>query len=176
MDPDVLSSRARRAYELGRLRMAAQVAVLLLPIALLCVTNTTSREECACLATLLLALVIGLRWRDRRGVDAATTGLLAGIIPLVAGLLLTRWGPGFASSLLYVACGVAGLAGGFVLGVRAARRRAGASAWFFSAAVALVAAALGCVGLGPAFIGVVAGVVGGGSVGALQAKWMNSDA
>jgi hypothetical protein len=83
-----LRATGLRAYELGRLRSAARIALVLLPLSALCLMESRGRETGACLAGLLLALAIGLRWWHRRGIESVNTGLLAGSLPLLSGLLL----------------------------------------------------------------------------------------
>jgi hypothetical protein len=62
-----LAARGLRAYELGRLVTASRVALVLVPLAALCLFETSGREACACLSVLLLGSAIWLRWRDRAG-------------------------------------------------------------------------------------------------------------
>lgn len=169
VDAEVLTKRARRAYELGRLRMAMLSAVIIVPIAALCFFQSGAREECACLGLLLLGGSIALRYRDARGVEAVTTGLLAGIVPLALGVAMSIFEPtcsGDSLWLCFAACVVSGLVAGAVLGVRAARRKMSLSTWLIAGAIALIAASMGCVGVGPAMAGVAVGLVAAGSVGA----------
>jgi hypothetical protein len=95
---ETLTARSLRYYELGRLRMAARIALVLLPIAAVCLLEPIGRETCACCAGLLLAACVWLRFRSRAGVESVSTGLLAGGIPLAAALVLTRLDPGCAAA------------------------------------------------------------------------------
>ena len=87
-----------RAYEVGRLRAALRAALVVVPVALLCVLETGEREACACLGVLLLGAAVFLRWRNRRGMEDVTTGLVAGA---TYGLIAI----GFALFLLLIAGG-----------------------------------------------------------------------
>jgi hypothetical protein len=124
---------------------------------------------------LLLALAVWLRWRNRRGFEAVTTGLLAGSVPLVTGLALDR---------LDLQCGLAGgstfctglavLLGG-AAGVFIARREGKGRRQLWSAltaaGVATLAAGLGCVRLGVlGLASIVAGIALGVVVGAATTR------
>ena len=125
---DQLAARGLRAYELGRLRVAARVGLVLFPASAICLLEDRGRPSCACAAMLLMALSVWLRWRNRRGIQLASTGLAAGSIPLVAGLLLARAGVNCddaASVRLCTAVSmIAGVGSGVVIAVREARQRA----------------------------------------------------
>jgi hypothetical protein len=93
-------ARSLRAYEIGRILTALRVALVVIPIATLCLIERTGREACACLTFILLASAVWLRWRNRRGMDSVNTGLAAGSLPLLAGIVFDR---------LDLRCGLAGL-------------------------------------------------------------------
>jgi hypothetical protein len=115
---------------------------------------------------LLLGLAVWLRWRGRRGIEAVTTGLLAGSIPLAAGFVLARCAADGSASLCLGFSVLVGLGAGAVIAVREARQRERFWGWFTAGAVAALAASLGCVRLG--VLG-VAGVVVGMAAGTLAA-------
>ncbi len=165
--PELLLARARRAYELGRLRSAALIVVLIIPVAAVCALASSSPRQVACVSLVLVATAVVLRWRSRGGAEAVTTGLLAALVPLAAGLCIVCGGGAVPDAIAAVVCVVAGGVGGLVLGVRTAQRAAGARAWLFAVVIACLGAALGCVGLGPAAVGVAAGLVIGAGAGAL---------
>ena len=146
--------------------MAARVALVLLPMIGLCLLEPVGREACACCGMILVSAAIWLRFRDRAGVTSVTTGLLAGVIPLVAALALSRFDPGCAVAGIASYCTafsllIGSMAGG-VVAVRETRAKEHAGSWIFSAGVAALAATLGCVRLGVASIaGVALGIVVG---------------
>src|SRR5687768_35057 len=117
-----LSLRGMRAYEFGRLRTALRVALVLAPAVLLCAFDARTREDCVCVGALLLGLSVWLRWRDRDGFEAVSTGLLAGSIPLVGGLVLARLGVHCGSAESDAFClgfsGLIGLVAGAVVAAR----------------------------------------------------------
>lgn len=149
-----LKREGLRAYEAGRWRMASRAAWVLAPTVLICALATGRGEACACLGVALLAASVLLRWRDRRGVDSVRYGLLAGALPLFIGVVVTCVAPDCANapllSMCTAACLCLGLPSGIWLGRRLARREASGSTWFAATGVAMLAASLGCVGLGVA--------------------------
>lgn len=153
-----LKKEALRAYEVGRMRTAARAAWLLIPATVVCAFGTGAGERCVCLGVLLLTVAVFLRWRDRRGAENVRNGLLAGSLPMVAGLIVGRLSPGCAGAPLFSACtGVClgfGVLAGIWLGLRTARDASMLPSWLAAAGVSILAASLGCVGLG------AAGVVG----------------
>lgn len=157
-----------RAYEIGRFRAALRIALIVIPLAALCLVESEGREACACLGVGLLALCIWLRWRSRRGFEIVTTGLKAGAVPLVTGLLLDQFevqcSLDDASSLCTVFAVVVGTAAGTYIGTRDRDWRGRFGSLLTAGAVAALAAALGCVRLG--VLG-VASVFGGIALGIL---------
>lgn len=132
-----------RAYELGRLRVAARIAWLVLPAVAFCALSTGATDVSCCLGALVLAGAVYLRWRDRTGVRATFFAIGAGLVALLVGLLLVGHTPWWLA--LNVAAGLcAGAAG----------RRAGLLGRdaVSSVALASLTAALGCAGAGPAVI------------------------
>ena len=91
MPPALLRTRAKRSFESGRLLVAARVGVVVVPLAAICARETGAYARCMAVATLLVTMVIVARWRQRRGIRAVDAGLLTGIIPLAAALLLCRF-------------------------------------------------------------------------------------
>ena len=171
-----LSRGGRRAYELGRLRVAARAAWVLVPLALACAWGTGRGEPCACVGVMLLVVTVLLRWHDRHGVVAARDGLLAGGAPLVLGLVAARLLPSWAGTPVMSWCALLclglGLPSGVWLGSRLARRvgsGAPGRAWLGATLVAGLASSLGCVGFGGAgALGAAAGLtIGLGAARAL---------
>jgi hypothetical protein len=163
---ETLTAQSLRHYELGRLRMAARIALVLAPIVAVCLLEPMGRESCACCAGLLSAASIGLRFRSRAGVESVSTGLLAGIIPLAAGLALTQFDPGCATAGVLSYCTgfslLVGAGAGAVVALRERRYGRLAKHWLLAVGVALMTASLGCLRLGMASMaGVALGIVVG---------------
>lgn len=153
-----------RAYESGRVKMAARAAWVLVPAVLVCALETGAGETCACVGVLLLAASVLLRWRDRRGADSVRYGLVAGALPLFLGLVVARVVPNCADAPLLSACTAVciaiGLPSGLWLGRILSRTAAPAFAWLAAGGIAVMAASLGCVGLGIAGLtGAITGVL-----------------
>jgi hypothetical protein len=163
---ETLTRRGLKAYERGRLRMAARIALVVVPLVAICLLEPLGREACLCSGVLLLGGAVWLRFRNRSGVETVTTGLLAGGIPLAGALLLSRFGPGCASADLVSSCTlfsilIGGL-GGAVVAFREAALGARSSHGAMAAIIAALVASLGCARLGIASIaGVVLGIVVG---------------
>jgi hypothetical protein len=168
VDLEQLKTRGLRAYEAGRLRAASRIVVLL-PVAMVCLLETKGRETCVGLVALLLVLSIWLRWRNRRGVEDLTAGLVAGSVPLATGLILARLdrlcSTAGVTSVCSVFCGVVGISAGVLLGVREARRRPKWGSWLTVATIATLVGCLGCVRLGVASIVSVAVGIAIGTAG-----------
>jgi hypothetical protein len=170
--PDELAARGLRAYELGRLVTAARVALVLVPLAVLCLLENTGREVCACLSVILLGSAVWLRWRDRAGWESVTTGLLASGPPLAAGIVLSRVGVTCGTSGAESFCTgmsvIIGATGGLLIAAREARFRGRITSYVTAGVIAALAAGLGCVRLG--VLGVTSMVVGiaiGSALGAV---------
>jgi hypothetical protein len=175
VNPEELAVRGLRAYEVGRVWKASRVALVLLPVTGLCLLEARGREACACLGVALLVVAVWLRWRDRRGMESVTTGLLAGSVPLLAGLLLaaldTRCGFGGAEAYCTAFSVLVGTLSGLVIPLRDARWNKRFASFMTAGAIAALAAALGCVRLG--VLGVVSMVLGialGSILGAAVAR------
>jgi hypothetical protein len=140
--------------------MAARIAIVLVPLAAVSLLEPVGRETSACCAALLLAVAIWLRYRNRAGVESVTTGLLAGVIPLAAALVLTRLDPECAVAGAVSYCTgfslLVGAAAGAVVALRERGRAPISSHWVVTIGVALLTASLGCVRLGLASMAGVA--------------------
>jgi hypothetical protein len=144
----MLAGRARRAYELGRLRDAALhawPAPLLTLFALRCCEPTV---DTALVGGLLTAAVVALRWRGEAFGRAIAPGLLAGSVPMLLPTLNRLLQPQCAScgpiGWCLAWCVVGGVLAGALVGWRAARP--GGGGWRFAASGGLVAALAGSLG------------------------------
>ncbi len=163
----VLHRRARQAYERGRLLMAFRIGAFVVPLAAIAARETGAWRRCTVVGGVLLVAAVFARWRQWRGVRSVDAGLLTGVIPLAAAVMLCRfasaWEPRAALSL----CTTAGFVAG-ALAARAMTRPADAE-WQESATASGIAgltAALGCIGIG---FGTTAGAALGVTLGAVVA-------
>jgi hypothetical protein len=151
---ETLTAQSLRHYELGRLRMAARIAIVLTPMVAVCLLEPIGREPSACCAALLLVASVWFRFRSRAGVESVSAGLLAGSIPLAGALVVTRLDPACAAAGPISYCtGVSllvGLAAGAVLAIRERSRAPWSGHWLLAVGIALLTASLGCVRLGVA--------------------------
>lgn len=162
VDVEALAGRASRVAARSRVRMAARVALFVLPLACIPVLGGAEVAACGCLGFLVFAVAAVFRWRDRAGRDAATAGLALGAIPLLTAFALRGCGVNCSAFSSFGEAEIACFAAGAVAGIGATLFVARGSAdrrrrWLTTLLVASLTSALGCVGLGTA--GVVATLV-----------------
>ena len=149
---DLLRARALRAYEAGRLRSAARIALLLVPLCALCLMESRSRQSCACAALLLIGWAVWLRWRDRQGLESVSSGLQAGSLPLLAGLVFDQLGLRCSlessSSFCALFALLIGAAAAAYVSLREQSWPGRWQGWLAASAIATLAASLGCLRLG----------------------------
>jgi hypothetical protein len=163
-----LESRARQAYERGRWRLGLASAWPALVLCGLCIALGGRPHATVGVALVLAATIAIAVQRGRHYGRAVVPGLLAGALPLLAGLLACRLPHvcGGAACMEFCAplCLGAGAVAGLTLVVR--QRRAGRSSapsLWVATVIALLTGALGCFFVG---IGGLAGMALGLSLGA----------
>lgn len=160
MAPDLLlvERRARRAYELGRLRRAATQATPLLGLVAAALLLGSGRAFDLVVALALLLLGVGYLWRGTLAERALLPGIGAGSIPLVLALLANGPGPGCvhgaALSLCTAACAVGGVLAALRVSEFARGEARRPAAFGLAMAPAFLLGALGCSCIG--FTGVAA--------------------
>jgi hypothetical protein len=158
---ELLSRRGRRAYELGRLRMAARIALILIPVLALCIGTARDARTCACLSIALLGLAIFLRWRSKGAGREVRLGLLAGAIPSLVALGLTLT-PEVSRPLSLGLLVLAGLVAGGWITVRKPDERAAGRSTFMAGTIAALTAGVVALPWGTTeFFVTVAGVACG---------------
>jgi len=167
--PDVVHLRtaARRTYERGRARAALRVALVVVPLAVLCARETEAPWKCAAVGAALLFVSVLVRWRQPHGTWSVDAGLATGAIPMAAALVLCRFASSWPADAALSVC----VAAGFVSGGLASRAmtpstRGLSTGWLTASLVAGLTAAMGCVGIG---VGTAAGAVAGVALGAIVA-------
>ena len=170
MTPDIaietLHACARRSYERGRFTVASRVALLVVVLTAICARETEAYTRCAVIGIVLLGAAIGVRWRQSRGMQAANAGLLTGMIPMTAALVLCRSASAWPAEAAIATCTSAGVVAG-ALAARVTMEAAGAgwAEWLAAALIAGLTAALGCIGIGfGTAIGSATGVAAGAVV------------
>ncbi|HKY33396.1 MAG TPA: hypothetical protein VJV23_12725 [Candidatus Polarisedimenticolia bacterium] len=163
----LLARRARRAYEIGRLRFAVGRAWPVPVVgAAACTGCGPAGETLAALAALAL-LAVGLRWRGGVAGSGVNPGLLAGLLPLALPMGVVRLGgfcPGGSGlAVCLAACAAGGLLASLLLGWRALSLDAGRPLFLIcSGAVAACAGAAGCAVAGmPGIAAMAAGLAAG---------------
>jgi len=164
----LLERRARRAYELGRLRSALR----LLPFVVLATVAALASGRPITLALpiggALLALCLGLSFAGRAPGRAVVPGLLAGGAALVMPLLVATVGHACFGPACMPFCLPACVVGGAIAGAVIARMAVaqGPDPAFLAPALAIAAltGSLGCTISGAAgVVGMLAGVVAAGA-------------
>jgi len=158
MDSAELATRARRAYERGRWRMALQIAPLVAVLVALSFVAAGGSTLTALAGAALLATATVLRWRGGALGAGVRAGLAAGLVPFTLLLVLkcsahTMCAVGMCMSHCTPFCGIGGLVAGVLIAVRA-RRHADHLVAFLAAgsAIAALTGLLGC------FVGGVTGI------------------
>jgi hypothetical protein len=98
IDIERLARRARIAAELGRLRSAVRVPLLIIPFTVFLATTAPATDHCVrCFTLGALTFVLGtfFRWRNRAEGQAATLGLASGILALSCALTIRLVSPGW---------------------------------------------------------------------------------
>lgn len=147
-----LAERARRAYELGRVRQALRWALFVPALtALSCICCESLARSLLC-GALLAALVVGLLWRGQRLGQAVLPGVLAGLAPFSLAVCAELGGHACATgtwcTFFLATCAV----GGVLAGLFVASSSCGS--WSELLAGALLAGLTGALGC------LVAGLVG----------------
>jgi hypothetical protein len=168
-----LSARARRAYEMGRLRSALPAVALAVPMVGLSLALCDRMAASAGCGLALVAVLLAAAWRGRPFARGARAGLIAGLGPLLLPMATClHLCAGGVCLLAPAACVVAALLGGAALGLYA-RRRVPASpeadGYLLTAlAVAALVGSLGCVIAG---LSGIVGMVTGLALGTAPVLW-----
>ena len=169
----VLSARARRAYEVGRLRTALPAVAFAVPMVALSVALCGRPTASAGGGIALVAALLAAAWRGQPFARGARAGLLGGLGPLLLPMATCfHLCAGGVCLLAPTACVVAALLGGAALGLYARHRIPGgpdAGGYLLAAlGVAALVGSLGCVIAGVSgIVGMVVGLV----IGTVPVLW-----
>jgi hypothetical protein len=169
-DLQSVEHRARRAYEIARLRRA--VLAFAPVLALVVLAMVTGRHSAPTLAfgSGLFVFGVALLWYGHDVRRAVLPGVVAGLVPLAFAICARQVGHacmGDACMAVCVpACAAGGLVAGALIAFSAIRGKRGLGFWLAASGVALFTGAMGCVcagawgllGLGVGFV--VAGAPG----------------
>ncbi|HVW69151.1 MAG TPA: hypothetical protein VHB68_09255 [Steroidobacteraceae bacterium] len=165
-DADTLKQRARRLYELGRLRGALGWSIPALILAALVALVVRQASIPLAIGVTLYAASVGLLWWGRAPGRGVLPGLVFGLVPLVAALVANFLGHASTGSSCLQICTFACFGGGLVAGLLIARvavRSPNPLALFLSAAsVAFLTGVIGgaCMGVYPV-IGMAVAIAAG---------------
>ena len=155
MSDAILLVAARRAYERGRVKKGARIALLTLPLFLL------PLQDCAAsgrgmlmlfVAAAVSVLIVLFQWRGEEYARGANVGLVAGLSPLLLPAA-TGWIAPICSTVVCGFMPAASIAGGFIAALCLAggstlRERTGAPFWLASLTVTLTLGVAGCLHVG----------------------------
>ena len=156
--------RARRAYELGRLRWALTRAVGAVAITAIALAGCPSPGAPAACAAALGVAVAACLWRGGSWARGARLGFLAGLAPclLPAAFRAARLCGGASCVTPPGVCLAAGVVAGLLLGAVALRLHGDGRCWLAAALVSVLAGAIGCVTVGVAGLaGMALGIFAG---------------
>jgi hypothetical protein len=143
--------RLRRAYELGRLRLAL-IGVLPLTLVVVVAMLLTQRPLSAlAFGALAVATGAGMLFYGRDPQRAVLPGVAAGLVPLSFALCASHvhhCGPDGCSTLCLPACIVGGVVSGLLVASVGHRRGAGTTFWLSASGLALLTGAMGCTCIG----------------------------
>ena len=165
MDESVLRLRARRAYEIGRLRWSLRFAPAVVAAFAAAVACGRPLDLCGALGAAVLLLTVGLSFAGGEGGRAVLPGLFGGSFALALPLAVRTLGHvclgDACMALCLPACVLGGAIGGGFLAFRAAREERGG---VFLAAGVAVAGLLGALGCTLAGLSGVGGMIAGALV------------
>ncbi len=162
-----LLERARRTYELGRLRRTVRDTWAIAPIIAVSALHHSKLPITVAVGATLFALATVLVWRGQTWGRALWPGFLAGAVPLVLpGLVPANLDcciGGSCWSVCMLLCSASGLIAGLTIGALAAKQDVGRLQ--FVAASALIAGLTGSLGCVVAGLAGIVGMTAGGLVG-----------
>jgi hypothetical protein len=168
-----LSARARRAYEMGRLRSALPAVALAVPMVGLSIVLCDRPTASAGFGLALVAILLATAWRGQPFERGARAGLVAGLGPLLLPMATCfHLCAGGVCLLAPTACIVAALVGGAALGLHARHHiSASPDAGSFMVTALAVAALVGSLGCVIAGLSGIVGMVIGLALGTVPVVW-----
>jgi hypothetical protein len=154
-DATAFKQRARRVYEIGRLRGALGWSIPALVLAALVALVVRQASIPLLVGTALYAASVGLLWWGRAPGRGVLPGLFFGLVPLAAALIANYHGHACIGGACFRVCTLACFGGGLVAGFfisRVALRSSNPVALFLSAgSVAFLTGVIGgaCMGIYP---------------------------
>jgi len=157
-----LEKKARRRYELGRLRRALIGCAPIALFALIALALHGAELRALALASVLVSLSLIMLFYGRDLQRAVLPGVMAGLAPFTlayASSLMSGCGAAGCSTSCMVACAIGGFAAGLSVAAVGRALKAGATFWFASAGVAGLVGLMGCACVGVSeLIGLAAGI------------------
>lgn len=159
--PDRFMERARRAYELSRLKHAALHSSVALALTAISIAVCQESAWSFAIGGALFALATGLMWRGGVATRAARAGLKAGIVAFAVPIAVFHgyFGSRCGIDTILIINALTGLGAGVLLSIQSARLEGRRNAFLLGAGpLVLLSGTLGCLFFGP--IGVASMAVG----------------
>ncbi|MFN8943713.1 MAG: hypothetical protein ACK5WZ_03720 [Pseudobdellovibrionaceae bacterium] len=159
MNNEQIKMKARRVYEIGRIRSASQFILFVLPVIIISFVTCVSPFLPILMGSLLASVIFLMKWRGEEYGFAAGSGFKAGLIAFIIPLLLHLFDICCEGNLEVLFCVLSGALGGAILGIQVSKstRPHKYRALLFAVGISGLTAALGCLSLG---VGAVAGLFG----------------
>ncbi len=166
-----LIARARRSYELGRLRSSVRDSWAVIPIAAIGFLNRSQWPFVLAWGVFLFALVTAFSWRGLVWRRALWPGFVAGVFPLLGPSMAPMGSVCWIAGSCWPVCGLLCVASGFVAGAALGILAAGQTQdrARFILASGLIAGLTGAFGCALAGVAGVLGMIAGGLFGLLPA-------
>jgi hypothetical protein len=148
---DFLAARMRRAYEIGRLRRAMRVTLLVIPLVVISVEMCSSASASLTVGACLALLTVGLLWRGQGWGRSVPPGLAAGVAAFALPVVAHAFGYCCRYDLEITVCVAAGVFAGIIAATSALRQSKESERGVVMIGSTLVAAltgALGCLAMG----------------------------
>lgn len=155
--------RARRAYEVGRVRAGAYLLLYIAPVVAVCAVVAESSFSVVAVGAAVAVLAVAFLWRGQALEQCLAPGFVGGALGFAVPPLFQAWGGACGDDTCSRFCAVAAFAGG-ALAIFVARRRTaqtGPRAARAASALALFVGLLGALLAGAAgVVGFIIGAIG----------------
>lgn len=153
MNNEARMKQAKRAYELGRLRSAARVLFLIVPLALFSMFTSTNVFFASLTGSILAGAAIAFLWRGQTLGHGVMPGIWAGVLAFTMHFAADAAGLPHKGLIGSAVCLASGLMGGIVLGVLLTKRHTlSRISLGIGIGIATLVTVLGCAPLGPSVL------------------------
>jgi len=149
MNSHSIKQRAKRAYEIARIRMASRFGLIVIPLIMLSCLTCGSDAFPLTFGAILLSIVVLFKWRGLDYGKAVMPGLVAGGVAFAIPLIMHLLGICCQNNLEVIFCIASGLVGGTILGkLISTQANNRLKVLALALLISGLTASLGCVSLG----------------------------